>query len=99
MQVDSIQLFPARIKSQTFSLHLNMDFAGPGGSRLSYLQRVVALIGGAPGLFRGLKFVYKDGESKKFTSNGICLTSVATMPNALSHPSILTVLPGKEFLQ
>lgn len=66
MQVDFIQSFPAKIKSQMFSLHLNMDFAGPGGRRLSSLQRIVALIGDIPGLFLGLKFVYDDGESKRF---------------------------------
>lgn len=65
-QVDFIQSFPAKTQPQTFSLHLNMDFAGPCGRRLSSLRRIVALIGGIPGLFLGLKFVYDDGESKKF---------------------------------
>lgn len=65
MMADFIQSFPAKIKSQTFNLHLNMNFAGPGGRRLSSLQRIVALVD-VPGLFRGLKFVYDDGESKRF---------------------------------
>ena len=66
MQVDFIQSFPAKIKSQMFSLHLNMDYAGPGGRRLSSLQRIVALIGNILGLFLGLMFVYDDGESKRY---------------------------------
>lgn len=66
IQVDAIQSFPANVESQIFNLNLNMDFAGPGGRRLSSLQRIVALIGGGPGLFRGLKFVYEGGENKTF---------------------------------
>lgn len=64
--MDFIQSFPTKTQSQTFSLHLNMDFAGARGRRLSSLQRIVALIGDIPGLFLGLKFVYDDGESKRF---------------------------------
>ncbi|KAH8733201.1 hypothetical protein GQ44DRAFT_721410 [Phaeosphaeriaceae sp. PMI808] len=68
-QADFVQLFPAKFMSQIFNLHLNMDYTGPSGRRLSPLQRIVALIGNNPALFVGLKFVYDDGEIKTFCSN------------------------------
>ncbi|RSL87389.1 hypothetical protein CEP52_015543 [Fusarium oligoseptatum] len=54
---------------------LDMNFGGTDGSRLSYLNRIVAFHDDRDGLFRGFAFFYTDGSEKAFGMKEIINTA------------------------
>lgn len=57
-----------------------MDFGGPRGERLGLLNRVVALVGGTHGLFKGLDFFYDDGTVKSYGLRRVVEEACTTRP-------------------
>ncbi|KAK7431652.1 hypothetical protein QQZ08_001871 [Neonectria magnoliae] len=72
-----ISLYPPERQQTTIepTFALNMDFGGPSGTQLSFLNRVVAFHDDLRGSFRGFAFFYTDGHKKMFGTREIIDTA------------------------